>query len=55
MNAENHLIFDFSKTANISSWSIVDDVVMGGRSNGNFTINKEGHGAFSGKISLKNK
>jgi NADH dehydrogenase [ubiquinone] 1 alpha subcomplex assembly factor 1 len=54
MNAENHLIFDFSKTTNISSWRIVDDVVMGGRSNGNFMINKEGYGAFSGEISLKN-
>ncbi|MFN3640802.1 MAG: CIA30 family protein, partial [Flavobacterium sp.] len=32
----------------------VDDVVMGGRSNGNFTINSEGHGVFSGKVSTEN-
>ena len=47
-------IFDFNSDSNISNWRIVDDVVMGGRSNGEFTINKEGYGEFSGKISLEN-
>jgi len=47
-------IFNFTKDANISNWRIVDDVVMGGRSNGNFTINKEGHGVFKGNVSLEN-
>ena len=27
---------------------------MGGRSNGNFELNKDGHGVFSGKVSLEN-
>ena len=47
-------LFDFSKTSNLDNWKIVDDVVMGGRSNGSFEINKDGHGKFSGNISLEN-
>ena len=47
-------IFNFNSDSNISNWRIVDDVVMGGRSNGEFRINNKGHGEFSGKISLEN-
>ena len=47
-------IFTFSKNANISNWRIVDDVVMGGKSNGTFKLNVNGYGEFSGKISLEN-
>lgn len=47
-------MFNFTSTSNISNWKIVDDVVMGGRSNGDFKINAEGHGEFSGKVSLEN-
>jgi len=47
-------IFDFTKNSNISSWRIVDDVVMGGRSNGQFGLNSNGHGKFSGEVSLEN-
>ena len=47
-------IFDFNKNSNISSWRVVDDVVMGGRSSGNFGLSKEGHSVFSGKVSLEN-
>ncbi|WP_299886321.1 CIA30 family protein [uncultured Lacinutrix sp.] len=47
-------IFDFTTGCNISNWSIVDDVVMGGRSNGSFKLSPEGHGVFSGKVSLEN-
>ncbi len=47
-------IFNFTTTSNSSNWKIVDDVVMGGRSDGNFIINAEGHGEFSGKVSLEN-
>ena len=50
----SHIIFDFNKNSSISNWIVVDDVVMGGRSNGNFQLNKEGKGVFSGKISLDN-
>jgi hypothetical protein len=47
-------LFDFNKESNISNWRVIDDVVMGGRSNGNFEINSDGHGTFSGKVSLEN-
>ncbi|MEM6516069.1 MAG: CIA30 family protein [Bacteroidota bacterium] len=47
-------LFDFNPEIDISKWQIVDDVVMGGRSNGNFNLDQNGHGEFSGFISLKN-
>ena len=47
-------IFEFNKKADISNWNIVDDVVMGGRSSGNFYLDNEGHGVFEGKVSLEN-
>ena len=47
-------LFNFNKDANINNWKVIDDVVMGGRSNGNFEINADGHGKFSGQISLEN-
>jgi len=46
-------IFNFSKTANIENWVIVDDVVMGGKSNGDFKLD-DGNGMFYGQISLEN-
>ena len=54
MSATDQIIFDFNNDANISNWNVVDDVVMGGRSNGNFKINNEGNGEFYGRISLEN-
>tara|TARA_R110000868_G_scaffold321556_1_gene582562 strand:+ start:2389 stop:2889 length:501 start_codon:yes stop_codon:yes gene_type:complete len=48
------MLFDFNSKSNISNWRIVDDVVMGGRSNGDFTINKAENGLFHGKVSLEN-
>jgi len=50
----SYILFDFNKNSSISNWVVVDDVVMGGRSNGNFQLNKDGKGVFSGKISLDN-
>ena len=47
-------IFDFTKDSNISSWRIVDDGVMGGRSRGDFFLNKKGNAVFTGTISLDN-
>ncbi|MEO9870044.1 CIA30 family protein [Ekhidna sp.] len=55
INLSNSIIlFDFDEKSKISSWQIVDDVVMGGRSNGNFSLSEEGHGVFSGEVSLEN-
>lgn len=48
------ILFDFSNDSSLRNWRIVDDVVMGGRSDGDFYINKEGHGVFKGKVSLEN-
>ena len=48
------LIFDFSSDTDISSWRVIDDVVMGGESSGNFIINTEGNAVFYGKVSLQN-
>ena len=52
--ASTMTVFEFTNDSDISNWNIVDDVVMGGRSNGNFEINVEGYGKFHGKISLEN-
>jgi len=48
------IIFDFSSASDTRNWRVVDDAVMGGRSNGDFSISEEGHGVFSGIISLEN-
>lgn len=48
------VLFDFTTTSNLKNWRIVDDGVMGGRSNGNFSLNEAGYGEFSGLISLDN-
>ena len=54
MNTSNFVIFDFNSNANISQWRVVDDVVMGGRSKGDFKLNKEGNGEFYGHVSTDN-
>ena len=48
------MIFDFDKNSKTRDWRIVDDVVMGGVSKSNITINKGGNGVFSGHVSLDN-
>jgi NADH dehydrogenase [ubiquinone] 1 alpha subcomplex assembly factor 1 len=47
------VLHDFSNDSK-NQWQIVDDVVMGGRSLGEFTINKDGHGVFFGSVSTAN-
>ena len=51
---QSQLIFDFNYTAPVNDWTVVDDVVMGGRSTGQFKIDSEGHGVYSGNVSLEN-
>lgn len=48
------VIYDFNKNSNAEDWRIVDDVVMGGRSAGGFSINADGFGVFEGAVSLEN-
>jgi len=51
---QSQLIFDFNHTAPVNDWVVVDDAVMGGRSTGQFKIDSEGHGVYSGNVSLEN-
>jgi len=48
------ILFDFTNTASLEDWRIVDDGVMGGKSAGNLYINDNGQGVFEGDISLEN-
>ncbi|MDO1500033.1 CIA30 family protein [Winogradskyella maritima] len=54
MSVSQLIIFDFSENASLDNWRIVDDVVMGGRSDGKFALNEEGHAEFYGDVSLEN-
>ena len=51
---KSYLIFDFDHNTNLNDWKIIDDVVMGGKSNGKFTIDNDGNGVFSGDVSIEN-
>ena len=48
------VLYDFSKEMQPTDWLIVNDVVMGGRSQASIIINSDGHGEFSGTVSLEN-
>ncbi len=47
-------IYRFSAQSNLRDWRIVDDGVMGGISKSNLLMTSEGHGQFSGHVSLAN-
>ncbi len=51
---QTHIIFNFEKGSNLDDWILIDDIVMGGKSSGNFTIDDNGYGKFYGAISLDN-
>lgn len=48
------LIYDFKKSDDLLNWEIINDGVMGGLSKGTVSVNEDGHGVFSGNISLEN-
>lgn len=48
------IIYDFNKNSSPKDWLIVDDGVMGGVSQGKFSIDADGNGVFSGTVSLEN-
>lgn len=52
MNAQT--LFDSKTNPSSKDWYIIDDVVMGGRSNGQLEITKQGHAKFYGTVSLEN-
>ena len=47
-------VYDFSTESKPGDWFVVDDGVMGGRSQGNVGLSDEGHGIFQGTVSLEN-
>ena len=51
---EAKAVYDFSENSSLRNWRVIDDGVMGGRSQGSLRINFEGHGVFSGFVSLEN-
>lgn len=54
MLQSSYIIFDFHKEMNIDQWQVVDDVVMGGKSSGNFELDPKGNAVFSGTVSTEN-
>lgn len=48
------VLFDFNSNSVLTNWMIVDDGVMGGRSEGNFELSAEGNAVFFGDVSLEN-
>lgn len=54
LNENKIILFDFSKTSNISKWRIVNDDVMGGISTSSFERDKNGIGVFQGRVSTEN-
>jgi NADH dehydrogenase [ubiquinone] 1 alpha subcomplex assembly factor 1 len=48
------IIFNFEKDKDLKEWFIVNDDVMGGISESNLSISKDGYGIFQGNISLEN-
>ena len=50
----NDMIFEFKKDSNLRQWQVVNDAVMGGRSNGTLELNEHGNGVFKGDVSIEN-
>ncbi|MGC6525304.1 MAG: CIA30 family protein [Flavobacteriaceae bacterium] len=48
------VIFEFDTSCNIDAWQVVDDVVMGGKSNSEISLNENGNGLFKGTVSIEN-
>jgi len=47
-------IFKFESGRSTKGWKIVDDRVMGGRSQGDFSVNSDGFGVFEGYVTTEN-
>lgn len=50
----HQMIFEFNENSTLQNWEVLDDVVMGGRSQGEISISRQGYGRFSGTVSLEN-
>ncbi|MDG2227788.1 MAG: CIA30 family protein [Flavobacteriales bacterium] len=55
LTSENmNVIFNFSKSSNMSNWIVVNDDVMGGISSASIELNNEGDAEFKGAVSTAN-
>lgn len=52
--APHRTIYQFSRESGTAGWEIEDDIVMGGRSQGRFSLDEAGNAVFSGNVSLEN-
>lgn len=48
------VLFDFSENSDLKGWFVVNDGVMGGRSQSSFELDENGNGLFKGEVSLEN-
>lgn len=48
------VLFNFSENSDLSKWLVVNDDVMGGRSEATLKLSDSGSALFSGKVSLEN-
>jgi monofunctional biosynthetic peptidoglycan transglycosylase len=48
------VLFDFQKSGNLNNWRIVNDGVMGGLSQSEFTLTSSNTAIFKGTVSLEN-
>lgn len=48
------VLSDFSANSTVEGWYVVNDGVMGGLSEGAFSVHQEGYAVFEGDVSLEN-
>lgn len=48
------ILYDFKKAKSLSDWYVVNDGVMGGLSQGQFSLNESNHGLFKGFVTTEN-
>ncbi|MCB0667650.1 MAG: CIA30 family protein [Saprospiraceae bacterium] len=48
------ILFSFHPACNLEKWQIINDSVMGGRSESQIHLDQDGHGVYHGKVSLEN-
>ena len=53
-NPPEMILYDFMSGSESAEWYVVDDNVMGGRSEGKISVSEEGYGIFEGDVSLEN-
>jgi hypothetical protein len=47
-------IVEFNSSSSLDNWYLVNDTVMGGKSDSDFQLNNEGHAVFSGYVTTAN-